>query len=301
MDRIKKQKRLIILIGSIMILAISAAAIYYFATRERNSTPSDQQPDENNGLESELSNQNDPEESTATPIDEDPIDEKSDQPVTPPPSEEETEAFKGGWWEYPIPILQVTRSGDELLVLVNKKYQLQPSYAPSDLVQLNNINIRVPQLQYARSIIFNDLSNLGSAAAEAGYDLSLVSAYRSYDTQASTYQYWVNYNGGNAAIADTISARPGHSQHQLGTAVDFSSSEVGDQIGQVFNGTATSTWLLDNGWKHGFVIAYPEGAEEITGYAYESWHYRYIGVENAAEWKGSGLTLEEWLQQKNSL
>src|SRR5690606_1306605 len=125
----------------------------------------------------------------------------------------------------------------------------------------------------------------------------VLSAYRSYGTQASTYQYWVNYNGSQVA-ADQISARPGHSQHQLGTTVDFTTSEIGDRLGSEFDNTKASQWLLSNAYKYGFVISDPEGEVGVTGYGHESWHWRYIGVSSAEEMVHSGLVLEEYLQIK---
>jgi D-alanyl-D-alanine carboxypeptidase len=214
---------------------------------------------------------------------------------------EPTEEPAGNWWDYPSQILPTTRSGNDLLVLVNKKYKLPSSYAPSDLVSAGGAGIRLKgnSNYQVRAILIDDLKALNDAAKAAGVDLSVVSAYRSYNTQASTYQYWVNYNGGNTDAADTVSARPGHSQHQLGTAVDFSSNEIGDRLGEEFNNTNASKWLAANGWKYGFVIGYPKGHEATTGYSYESWHYRYIGVANAQEWQNSGKILELWLREKN--
>jgi D-alanyl-D-alanine carboxypeptidase len=211
---------------------------------------------------------------------------KPAEPVVPQPT---------NWWDYPSIIVQTPKNGNDLLVIVNKKYQLPSTYTPADLVTLQSVNIRLKGQFQVRSIILQDLSELGSAAKADGLDLSIVSAYRSYSQQQSTYQYWVNYNGGDASKADTVSARPGHSQHQLGTTVDFSSSEVGDQIGAVFNTTRAATWLNNNAWKYGFALAYPAGQEVKTGYSPEAWHYRYIGVNNAKSWKASGLTLDEWL------
>ncbi len=208
---------------------------------------------------------------------------------------------KQNWWEYPSPIVTTTRSGDDLLVLVNKKYKLPSSYAPKDLVSVGSAGIRVKSggTFHLRTIVIPDLKEMVDKAKEEGIDISVISAYRSYSTQASTYQYWVNYNGGNTDAADTVSARPGHSQHQLGTAMDFSSNEIGDRLGDEFGSTKASKWLVNNSWKYGFVLAYPKGYEVTTGYSYESWHYRYIGKVNAVEWKASGQILELWLRSKN--
>jgi D-alanyl-D-alanine carboxypeptidase len=214
----------------------------------------------------------------------------SSTPTTPPPA-------TGKWWSYPAEILAATKSGDDLTVLVNKKYKLPANYSPSGLVAASTSGIRTVGSISVRSVIISDLKELGTAAKAAGVNLSIISGYRSYSYQVSTYQYWVNYNKGSVDAADRVSARPGHSQHQLGTTIDFSSSEIGDKIGSAFHNTKAAKWLAENAWKYGFAIAYPAGKETVTGYSYESWHFRYIGKANAATWKASGLVLDQWLAQ----
>lgn len=203
------------------------------------------------------------------------------------------------WWEYPNDIKNVTRSGDELLVLVNKEYKLPSTYTPTDLVKVGDDVIRRGSNYSLRSIVIDDLRNLVSDAKFDGIDLSIVSAYRSYSTQESTYNYWVNYNGGCISCADRISARAGHSQHQLGTTLDFSSSEVNDTLGIKFGDTKASEWLKSNAYKYGFVLSFPQGYESITGYSYEPWHYRYIGRSNTLLMINSGMILEEYLRSIN--
>lgn len=207
------------------------------------------------------------------------------------------------WWTYPSNIKESTRSGDDLLVLVNKEYKLPSTYAPSDLVSIcptvsnircvNNVNFLI------RNILINDLTNLVATAVNAGIDLSVRSAYRSYNTQVTTYNHWLSVNGGNVATTDKISARAGHSQHQLGTTIDFSTSEINDGLGGTFASTQASKWLADNTYKYGFVMSYPAGYEGVTGYSYESWHYRYIGKEYAQDMINSGMILELYLRSKN--
>jgi zinc D-Ala-D-Ala carboxypeptidase len=207
------------------------------------------------------------------------------------------------WWTYPTDIKEATKSGDDLLVLVNKEYQLPSTYAPADLVSIcsNVDNIRcVNNVNFlARNIIIEDLRALANAARSDGVDLSIRSAYRSYNTQSVTYNHWLSVNGGNIAATDKISARPGHSQHQLGTTIDFSTSEINDGLGGTFAGTQASNWLADNAYKYGFVIGYPSGHESVTGYNYEAWHYRYIGREYAQDMVNSGMILELYLRSRN--
>lgn len=203
------------------------------------------------------------------------------------------------WWSYPSNIKACTRDGNDLLVLVNKEYQLPKSYAPSDLVSASLSGIRKGEGYMLRKIVIGDLKEMISKSKSDGIDLSIRSAYRSYNTQVSTYNSWLSTNGGSVAATDKVSARAGHSQHQLGTAIDFSSSEIADGLGGTFAGTKASKWLAGNAWKYGFVISYPSGYESTTGYSYESWHYRYIGKANAQEMINSGMILELYLRSKN--
>lgn len=204
-----------------------------------------------------------------------------------------------GWWTYPNDIKLTQKSGDDLLVLVNKEYRLSENYAPKDLVSASNAGIRKGENFKLRSIIIDDLRELVNSAKNDGIDLSIRSGYRSYQDQLYTYNYWLRVNGNNPDEADKISARAGHSQHQLGTVVDFSSSEIQDGIGGQFHTTKASKWLSENAWRFGFVIGFPKGYESTTGYSYESWHYRYIGKNNVKEMMNRGEILEIYLRGKN--
>ena len=203
------------------------------------------------------------------------------------------------WWEYPDTIYPTKRNGDDLLVLVNKQYKLPSSYAPKDLVKASKSGIRRGENYYLRNIVIPDLTRMITDAKLEGVDLSIVSGYRSYQTQIDTYNYWLKMNNGNTNLVDTFSARAGHSQHQLGTAIDFSTNEIRDKLGDEFSNTKASKWLSQNAYKYGFVISYPKGYENITGYKHESWHYRYIGVENAQNMINLGKILELYLRDYN--
>ena len=203
------------------------------------------------------------------------------------------------WWEYPSTIYPTKRNGDDLLVLVNKQYKLPSSYAPKDLVKASKSGIRRGENYYLRSIVIPDLTRMITDAKSEGVDLSIVSGYRSYQTQIDTYNYWLKMNNGNTNLVDTFSARAGHSQHQLGTAIDFSTNEIRDKLGDEFSNTKASKWLSQNAYKYGFVISYPKGYENITGYKHESWHYRYIGLENAQNMINLGKILELYLRDYN--
>lgn len=127
---------------------------------------------------------------------------------------------------------------------------------------------------------------LSSAAAKEGLNIWLASGFRSYDSQDQIYNNYVDNYG--AATADTFSARPGYSEHQTGLAIDVNS------IDDSFAGTPEAVWLENHAHEYGFIIRYPKGKENITGYKYEPWHIRYLGVETATAVYKSGLTLEEY-------
>ena len=122
-------------------------------------------------------------------------------------------------------------------------------------------------------------------------DLKLycVSAYRFYSYQNSLYQRYVWRDGRD--LADTYSARPGYSEHQTGLAVDINTASSSAH----FENTPQYQWLSENSWKYGFILRYPEGKQHITGFIFEPWHYRYVGLETAKAIHESGLTYEEYL------
>lgn len=186
-----------------------------------------------------------------------------------------------------------TDKGNDLLVLVNKKIRLPANFIPANLVSLNSLVSSAAGSQMTGEAA-NALKNMFDASKTEGLNLTVVSAYRSYLQQQNLFNGYVSSAG--LRSAETFSARPGHSQHQLGTTADLGA--VGKQtLSDSFGQTLEGKWLEANSYKFGFVLSYPKGKEAITGYIYEPWHFRYIGVENAFKVKESGLILEEYLQK----
>jgi D-alanyl-D-alanine carboxypeptidase len=177
--------------------------------------------------------------------------------------------------------------------LVDKQHGLDPSYVPPDLVGISSGNLAPGGGGSLRAEAAAELETMLAAAYGLGHDIRAASAYRSYSEQESTFAYWVGILGEEEA--ERVSARPGHSEHQLGLAVDLSTAEVGWGLVESLGDTAAGRWLADNAHEYGFALSYPAGGEAITGYAYEPWHFRYIGREAAADWKASGLTLNQYL------
>lgn len=168
-------------------------------------------------------------------------------------------------------------SGDNPNVIVSKSKCLPSTYAPSDLVDVGTAGIRKTKSSLqVRAVIVDDLTAMVSAMKKEGIgDAAVLSCYRSYATQVSTYNYWVATTG--QANADLVSARPGHSEHQLGTTCDFTSSEIADRISTDFATTDAGKWLLANAPSYGFRLSYPAGQTKTTGYTYEPWHWRWVG------------------------
>lgn len=157
------------------------------------------------------------------------------------------------------------------ILIANKTYSLPSTYTPGLLPELNNA--------------FEKLKN---AAAEDGISLKIISGFRSYHSQNSIYNNYVARDGKKEA--DTYSARPGHSEHQTGLAIDVNSLMFD------FGETKEGKWLQNHAHQYGFIIRYPEGKEAITGYRYEPWHLRYVGELSKELYNdGNWITLEEYL------
>ena len=157
------------------------------------------------------------------------------------------------------------------ILIANKSYSLPQSYDPGKI------------LPEALSAFYT----MQADAYKAGCNLWITSGYRSYSYQSSLYNQYAARDG--YAKADTYSARPGYSEHQTGLAMDI--NVAGDSFGY----SPESKWLAANCWKYGFIIRYPQGKQDITGYKYEPWHVRYLGKDLAKEVYDSGLSLEEFL------
>lgn len=171
--------------------------------------------------------------------------------------------------------------------LVNKYNYLREDFVPNNLVEL--------ETPYAREGIYlvksakDKFYELVKKASEEGLTIRAISAYRGYTYQKRLYDKYVENDG--IAKADTYSARPGFSDHQTGLVVDVDNS-INSFEG--FTNTKEYQWMLANSYKYGFILRYPEGKEAITGYQFESWHYRFVGVKLAKKIKASNLTFDEY-------
>ena len=133
-------------------------------------------------------------------------------------------------------------------------------------------------------------------AKNDGLDINIRSGFRGHEVQAMLYNNYVARDG--LEKASRYSAKPGHSEHETGLAIDISNGDSQRSIGDWFTSTPQADWLYKNAHKYGFILRYPEGKEDITGYKYESWHYRYVGTEISKHFNQNNLTLEEYLGLK---
>lgn len=176
---------------------------------------------------------------------------------------------------------------DPVFTLLDRSYALPADYAPADLVSVADAGFAGDEL--LRSVVFPDLAALRQAAASAGIELIIESGYRSYEAQAATLAYWVGVEG--AAAAALRAARPGHSEHQLGTAIDVTSAGWSGRVGDWAAESLEGAWMAAHAWEFGFVMSYPSGGEAVSCFGYEPWHYRWIGRDAARAHRDSGEPL----------
>ena len=172
--------------------------------------------------------------------------------------------------------------------LVNKYNYLSQDYVPENLVTIEG--------KYARDkaqlidIAFDNFVKMSDAASLEGLTLKITTGYRSYNFQSTLYNNYVKADG--IKNADTYSARPGYSEHQLGYSADLTNADLVSF--DDFENTKEYEWLKENAYKYGFIERYPKNKEYITGYIFESWHYRYVGVDIATYIYENDITYEEY-------
>jgi D-alanyl-D-alanine carboxypeptidase len=186
-----------------------------------------------------------------------------------------------------------TRYGEERqwrMSLLDTNLRLPADYEPWDLVPVRRAGLAGSGR--VRKLLIEDLSALAAEARAKGKPLAVRSAYRSYALQEATFDSWVRRAGYEQALL--FSARPGHSEHQLGTAIDFTTAP-GVPLSSTFGASPAGKWLARNGWKYGFVMSYPKGKRRQSCYGYEPWHWRYVGRERAADIQASGQVPRRYL------
>lgn len=179
----------------------------------------------------------------------------------------------------------VSNLKDNNLILVNKYYHLPDKYEPEDLTVLSS-KYNKGTNSSMRKEAAQQFMKMADGAMLDGIIIKNASAYRSFDYQVNLYNKYVQRDG--KEMADIYSARAGYSEHQTGLCTDINT------IDSSFDNTAEANWLKDNAYKYGFILRFPKDKEDITGYKYESWHYRYVGIDAAKIIHDDDLTLEEY-------
>lgn len=185
---------------------------------------------------------------------------------------------------------------EEFLLLVNKTHPLDENYKPDDLTAIKYYaEDRDAAARFMRKEAAEHFHTLVEAAKKDGHTIVMTTAYRSYGFQQVLWDNYVKKHG--EAEANTFSAKPGQSEHQTGLCTDVSSPSVNYQLTTDYGKAEEGIWLAEHAHEYGFIIRFPLGKEDVTGYQYEPWHIRYVGQPAADEIYEKGITLEEYLDE----
>ena len=272
------RKALVIIIGSVLAVTLFSGIVIALAS---------QKEDKNSIVEASSTDYTDSTESDFTYIspsleEEDVIEDAAEELET----DKEIEEF--------VPATEIDLDPSSITVYVNKEYALPKNYKPENLV---TPNIRFDITYYDERTLMRPeaskaLEKLFKAADKAGYDLVGISGYRSYNRQYQIFTNNIVTKGKKHTLM--YSAVPGTSEHQTGLAIDVSSESLHNKLSEGFSSTPEGKWLAKNSYRYGFIIRYPDDKAEITGYAYEPWHIRYVGRGLANYLYTNKLTLDEY-------
>lgn len=182
----------------------------------------------------------------------------------------------------------------DFLVFATQQFTLPESYIPPNLVSTTDYfdsTVTLDDPQFIRQTILEPLQRMIAEMHALGLRPTIISAYRSFQEQALAWHWWNSQYPGRVAI---LSARPGYSEHQLGTTIDFGSPEIRNLFHVDFAGTSEGVWLTNNAYRFGFTLSYPVDSYDVTGYKWEPWHFRYVGEEMAEYLFNSGQILTSW-------
>lgn len=197
-----------------------------------------------------------------------------------------------------IPKDSVIKSdSNDFLTIVNKSFVLETIGGYDDLVYLRDYGIDTNEFTRLRAEPAEKLRELINAAKQQGVSIFISSGYRTYEDQVGSFAYWKNLAG--EATATKYAAKPGHSEHHLGTTVDILTYENWLKLLPSYEQTKLRKWLKSNAYLYGFVESYPAYTTSITGYTYEPWHYRYVGLEIANKLHDEKSILQDYLYRLN--
>ena len=226
------------------------------------------------------------------------------------------------------PATVTTNLNPAYLLLVNKSNTLVSTYQPAQITTLTCATLQSDRIyeldSRAAAALYAMLAEMKAAGID---DIMVASAYRSYEYQVNLYNKYVQFERAGISedarrvfgeeyikanyldkkifnlsledartVVQSYSALPGQSEHQTGLCVDFITSDMGSELTEDFELSAAYRWLSQNAYKFGFILRYPDGKEDITGYTYEPWHYRFVGREAATDIYNGNITLEQYLQ-----
>ncbi len=182
------------------------------------------------------------------------------------------------------------------VALINAKNPLPENYDKDIRSSLVTIDQNLRNNNYVTDIhkdVYPYISAMVKAAQADGINLKVWSPFRSYGDQRVLFENQVKRQGGDEAKAATVVARPGTSEHNTGLCADFNMAD------DAFESTPMYTWMIENAEDYGFILRYPKDKTDITGVIYESWHWRFVGINTAKEMNNLGMTLEEYVEYKN--
>ncbi len=279
----RRNRKIIIILSSVVTLTILSGVVFVKISQAGGATL--------NGTgtaraSNELPDTYPDDSSDYTYIPPTPVDEASGEAPSPDPAETAEEPF--------VPATEMDLDPASLTVFVNKEYSLPKDYKPEHLVTPNVVfNLTTyDERTLMRPEAAEALEKLFNAAKEDGIILYGISGYRSYQRQTSIFTSNIVKKGKKYTLR--YSAVPGTSEHQTGLAIDVSAKSLNFRLSTGFSSSPEGIWLADNAHYYGYIIRYPSGDEEITGYAYEPWHIRYVGTALANYLYTNQLTLEEY-------
>lgn len=255
-----RHKKLLLIIVVVLVVIFVGIGLWLFVFKPSKETPTPPQNTQN----TQASNTTQPTPSTPS----------SSTPVAPTPTPTPPVS------QWPVQ-LNMTEAAS-ITVDVNKKHKLPDTYVPAGLTSIGGVTLRAEAA--------TAMTNLLNAASLGGHSLKLISGYRSFASQKTIYNNYVAQDG--QAAADTYSARPGFSEHQTGLAADVGNGTCDLEI--CFGDTPAGKWIAVNAQNYGFIVRYPQGKEAETGYQYEPWHLRYLGIDNAQAIYASGKTMDQY-------
>lgn len=191
-----------------------------------------------------------------------------------------------------------SNEAEKYLVLINKLSKLEEDYIPADLVSLSDLKVNTSGNIMLRKDPAEAVLELQNDLNKQGVTIRVNSGWRDFKSQEGALAYWINALGFNQG--SKYAAPIGGSEHHLGTVVDIVSSENNYKLLPSYTNTKLHRFMSENAYKYGFVLSFPKGQENITGYTYEPWHYRYVGLETAKFLKENNITLVEYLHRINN-